>query len=841
MVHARNKIVMQFALLAALLSFSSREVFAQQDPPSRVARLSYINGNVSMEPAGVDEWAPAEVNRPFTIGDYLYADQGGEAELDLDVGVIRIGSQTSFGFLNLDDRTVQLKLTEGDMYVRVHDFASDQVFEVDTPNAAITLLGDGIYRFRVDANGSMSFVVVRQGQAQITGGGQAFTLNADNSATLTGTDQLAYDIELAPQPDEFDQWCQERDAHEAQVASRRYLPPTVIGSEDLGDYGVWQENPQYGAVWYPQNVDPGWAPYHYGHWAWIDPWGWTWVDSMPWGFAPFHYGRWAYIGNRWGWCPGPIAVGNPGPVIRPYYAPAMVAWFGGAHWGVGISVGGPSLGWVPLGWGEVYTPSYHCSPAYFNNVNVYNTRIVKTVNITNVYNNVYVNKQVYNQQFVNVRAPNAVMAMPQSAFVSGRSVRQAGTPVRQADFARLQTAAVVAPPVAPTRQSFAPTATGRPVPRPAAQVVQRQVVARNTPPPAPAPFAERQQYLQQHAGQPVNPQAMRQAVPSAHPVVANVRQAPPAKPVAVRPGERVGNSAAFNRPAAPAPRPAPAAQNGRIAEPAAQQNRPGQPVSQQNGRIAEPPLGNRPAVENRAGPQPAPVRAAQPQNGSVPQQQPPANLHGVPPNMRQGTTQPAQNGRFAEGTRPGSAPANRNQPAPQPGVQERTQPAPERVPPATRQQPQVPERSQPQPVRQQPQVQEGSQPQPERAPVPSRPSPNVQERTQPAPERVPPATRQQPQVPERSQPTPERVPPPTRQQPPVQERSQPQPTRQPPPVQERSQPAPQERRGYPERNSPPEERSQPNRQESKPAPRENSHPAPQGDHSKSDKTDKKGR
>ena len=208
MVHARKKITMQFAAAVpfALLLLSSGPVFAQQDPPSRVARLNYVNGNVSMEPAGVDEWAPAEVNRPFTIGDYLYADQGGEAELHLDVGVIRIGSQTSFGFLNLDDRTVQLKLTEGDMYIRVHDFGSGQIFEVDTPNAAVTLLQNGSYRFRVDANGNMTFVVARQGQAQITGGGQAFLLNTDNSATLTGTDQLAYQIELAPQPDEFDQW-----------------------------------------------------------------------------------------------------------------------------------------------------------------------------------------------------------------------------------------------------------------------------------------------------------------------------------------------------------------------------------------------------------------------------------------------------------------------------------------------------------------------------------------------------------------------------------------------------------------------------------------------------------
>ncbi len=508
MVHAQKKTNLHFIALATLLLLSGGRIFAQQDPPSRVARLNYINGSVSMEPAGVDDWAPAELNRPFTIGDYLYADQNSHAELHLDVAVIRIGPQTSFGFLNLDDRTVQLKLTEGDMYIRMRNFGSDQAFEVDTPNVAVTLLRDGIYRVRVDANGNMSFVVVREGQAQITGGGQAFTLNPDNSATLTGTDQLSYDIELAPQQDEFDQWCQQRDAHEAQLESSRYVSPNVIGYEDLDDYGSWQSSGDYGPVWYPKSVNPGWAPYHDGHWAWIDPWGWTWVDSMPWGFAPFHYGRWAYIGNRWGWCPGPLA-GGPAIAVRPYYAPAMVAWFGGSNWGVGISTGGgPSLGWVPLGWGEVYTPSYHCSPRYFNSVNVYNTRIVKTVNITNVYNTVYVNKTVYNQQFVNVRAPNAVMAMPQSAFASGRLVSQAGRPVTPANLVSVQRAAVVAPPVAPTRQSVLSTAANRPAPRPTAQVINRQVVAKTAPPPRPAPFDTRQQYLQQHVGQPVNTQAI---------------------------------------------------------------------------------------------------------------------------------------------------------------------------------------------------------------------------------------------------------------------------------------------------------------------------------------------
>lgn len=560
---------------AAFFAFFATAVFAQDDPPTRVARLNYINGNVSMEPAGVDEWAPAIINRPFTLGDYLYTDQSSVAELHMDVAVMRMGQFTSFGFLNLSDQAVQLKLTEGDMYLRVHDLDPSESFEVDTPNAAITLLRNGVYRIHVDPNQNTTFVFARTGQVEVTGGGQAFTLNPGNSAALSGTDQLAFDIQGPPAPDAFDNWCEQRDAREAQMRSVQYLPPTLVGSEDLDDYGTWNEDPVYGAVWYPRAVPVGWAPYHSGHWAWIEPWGWTWVDDNPWGYAPFHYGRWVYWHDRWAWAPGPCARmagygGYHGPVIRPVYAPALVAFFGGAHWGVSISVGGgPSLGWVPLGWGEVYTPSYHCSPRYFNNVNVNNTRIVNTTNITNVYNTVYVNKTVYNQTYVNVRAPNAVSAMPQNAFASGRPVSRTGTFVSQAQLAHLQPAqaALVAPPVVPTRQAVA-ASLGRPAARPQAQVLQRQVMAKNTPPVQPASFAARQSFLQQHAGQPIDIPAMRRTAAQQPRPNPGVREIGKVQPVQVHEGQHTEN-AAHSQPvqgrqpqAVPRPAPPVAAQHG---------------------------------------------------------------------------------------------------------------------------------------------------------------------------------------------------------------------------------------------------------------------------------------
>lgn len=535
-------------LVSLVFALTSVAAFGQEvDPPTRVIRLNLIEGAVSMEPAGIDEWAPAVVNRPFYTGDYLYADNSSRAELHSDVAAIRLGPLSNIGILNLTDTAMQIKLTQGDLEVTLHDFDQYQTFEVDTPNSAINFLRTGVYRVHVDPEGNTTWLNVRSGQAEVTGGGQAFAVNSGAMASMAGSDnQMSYDIQALAPADEFDQWVSARDARFAHRASARYLPPTVIGYEDLDDYGSWAPTPQYGQVWYPTTVAAGWSPYHAGHWAWVEPWGWTWVDDAPWGFAPFHYGRWVYVGARWGWAPGPmvIAGGYGRPIVRPCYAPAMVAWFGGAHFGVSIAVGSaPSVGWVPLGWGEVYTPSYHVSQRYFSNVNVYNTRVVNNVNITNVYKTVYVNKTVYNQTFVNVRAPNAVVAMPQTALATGRPVAQNAAVLRPEQVAHLQTAqaVVVAPSAVPTQHAVAPTLGTAATPHPTAQAVTRPVVARNIPPQSAPSFTARQSYLQQHAGQPLNTAEMRNVVmrPAVQ-QVASVKQAPPAKPVPVSPGQHFG-------------------------------------------------------------------------------------------------------------------------------------------------------------------------------------------------------------------------------------------------------------------------------------------------------------
>src|SRR6201997_715996 len=100
---------------------SAQDSDQQDDPPGRVARLGYMEGSVSFEPAGENEWVEAGRNRPMTTGDKLWADPDSRAEVQLGSATIDLGSNTGFTLLNLDDRTIQIQLSTGALNVRVWD------------------------------------------------------------------------------------------------------------------------------------------------------------------------------------------------------------------------------------------------------------------------------------------------------------------------------------------------------------------------------------------------------------------------------------------------------------------------------------------------------------------------------------------------------------------------------------------------------------------------------------------------------------------------------------------------------------------------------------------------
>jgi|HubBroStandDraft_6_1064221.scaffolds.fasta_scaffold18868_3 hypothetical protein len=526
-------------LVLCLSIVAVRSASAYDDPPIRVARLNFMEGRVSFQPGGESDWGWATLNRPMTAGDSLWTGDRSRAEMHIGSTAIRVSGQTSVSFLNLDDRTVQIQLNSGTINVRVRNLYPDDVFEVDTPNLAFTLLRSGDYRLTVDPGGSFTTITLREGQGQVNGGGQAFLVDGGSQVQVSGTDYISYDIYDLPGRDTFDQWSYSREQREGHSQSARYVSPELTGYEDLDQNGTWRTDRTYGAVWVPTHVARDWAPYRDGHWAWVDPWGWTWVDDAPSGFVTSHYGRWAHVdndgngGGGWAWVPPHREANHDEREYRPVYSPALVTFVGDSNSSRDFGSGG-GVAWFALAPGEVYVPARQASPTYITNVNTTNT-VVQQTTITNVVNN-----NVQTTTYVNQRVDGAVTAVPRATFVNAQPVAQAA--VRIAPSAIAAGPAVHAAPVAPVKASVmganmenkaSAAAAGAP-PKPPEAVVTRPVVAKVAPPPPPVAFAQKQQALQANPGKPLDAKAeetLRAATPPPVERVVKTAPAPAVKPV----------------------------------------------------------------------------------------------------------------------------------------------------------------------------------------------------------------------------------------------------------------------------------------------------------------------
>jgi len=507
--------------IAGLLYLPVIALPLRADPPSRVGRVSFLQGSVSFRPGSVDDWTDATLNYPLTSGDHLWTDDRSRAEIQAGPEVVRMAPYTALSLLDLDDHTLQLRMTEGSIDLRVREFDAQDQVEIDLPNGSVSLLEPGRYRIDVDSSGSDTRVTVREGRAEVTAAGSIYTLEDGQSSVVLGSDTPAFDLAPPPAEDDWERWADERDHRQEAAESARDLPQDMIGCDDLDGYGQWNSDAEYGHVWFP-TVATGWAPYRFGHWAWVDPWGWTWIDAAPWGFAPFHYGRWAWIGGRWGWVPGRI-------VRHPVYAPALVAFVdvGGPGWSASVGVGGGPVAWFPLGPREPFVPAYQVSQDYARRVNVTSVNITN-VNVTNV--------NVTQVRYVNREVPGAVTVVDRRTFAEARPVsRELRTVSRdQIGSARVLGAA---PPVAPERVSVL-AREGRATARPPARIEARPVMARRAPPPPPVPFEARQRLMEATPGRPLSWSETATLHPN-RPAAPPVRVVPaPTRAVSPRPNPR---------------------------------------------------------------------------------------------------------------------------------------------------------------------------------------------------------------------------------------------------------------------------------------------------------------
>src|SRR5271163_2193932 len=431
------------------------------DPPTRVARISFLDGSVSFQPGGAGDWGAAARNRPVTVGDKIWSDKDSRVELQAGQAAIHVGEMTALSFLNLDQSVIQMRLAEGTMNFRVRELREGDLYEVDTPNLAFTVKQAGAFRIDVSEDGEATRVTVIRGDGEVAASGKTYAVHASQSAEFDGVDNnLQYSLKQAPDPDALDRWAAERDLKEENSVSAKYIPRDTVGYPDLDENGTWRDDQQYGHVWYPneQQQDPDWAPYSDGNWNYVAPWGWTWVGYEPWGFAPYHYGRWNYIGGAWGWVPGPYYG-------YPIYGPAFVGFLGG---GVGFGFG-LGIGWFPLGFGEPFHPWFHSSRFFVNSINVHNTFIRNSSVISN-----------RNFNYANAHNVRAVTSTTRNGFVSGQAVNRGASHLTAASFKGAQVTNGAG--LSPRGRSYLGAANARAnVSRPPSSVENRSVVARTAP------------------------------------------------------------------------------------------------------------------------------------------------------------------------------------------------------------------------------------------------------------------------------------------------------------------------------------------------------------------------
>jgi len=394
----------------------------QQDgdsPEHGVARLSLMQGEVSLRHGDGGEMSAAALNAPLVTTDRVATGIGARAEVQFDSSnMIRLAPSSEVRLGDLQYKRYLIQIAQGTTTFRVlrnPTNNNDAQIEISTPSISVRPLGQGTYRVMVSPDGT-SEITVRNGEAEIFSPRGSEQLHAGQTMMARGDpNDPEFQVNAAIPADEWDRFNAQRDSElQRLTTSSRYVAPDVAGAEELDQNGRWvndPNNPSYGNVWVP-NVGPGWAPYRNGRWVWEDFYGWTWVSDDPWGWAPYHYGNW-YMGPLgWAWWPG--IYGGP-----HYWRPAMVGffgWGGGLGIGVGFGFGFGHVGWVPLAPFEAFRPWYGGR---------FGGGIVNNVNIANNYRNA---------RFVN--GVNGVTSMRAGEF--GRGAVNTGNFVRAsgADLAR---------------------------------------------------------------------------------------------------------------------------------------------------------------------------------------------------------------------------------------------------------------------------------------------------------------------------------------------------------------------------------------------------------------------
>ena len=261
-------------------------------PPGRVGRISLVSGKVGFRGPGEKAWSDAEINDPVArrIGAHRPA---GPRRAAHRLRPIDLAGASEVAVADLREQVLEIAVRHGRIGLGIGRIGDGEKIEVDIARGGVWLLQPGQYDIADGDGDAPSRVAAFAGRARFFGGGSEVTTNA-GTAVLFGSG-LARRYRRGVAPDAFSQWCRGRAVDETRLAAAYFVSPAISGLAALDAAGKWKAAGGYGEVWVPGALPPDWAPYRDGHWRWVAPWGWSWIDEEAWGFAPSHYGRWAFI------------------------------------------------------------------------------------------------------------------------------------------------------------------------------------------------------------------------------------------------------------------------------------------------------------------------------------------------------------------------------------------------------------------------------------------------------------------------------------------------------------------------------------------------------------------
>ncbi|HTC76758.1 MAG TPA: DUF6600 domain-containing protein [Edaphobacter sp.] len=311
--------------LAVLLLLSSAwtvDARADDAPIHRAARLSFLQGDVTVDHLDNTAGDPAQINMPLAEGARLTTGEDGQAEVEFEDGsVVRLTPNSSLGLtaLSIDPAEnfhTQMTVLHGLVYAELRA-SSKYFYVVDAGGALVSPVANA--RIRINLDQPPATISVFNGTVQIE---HASTPQADGykkdvgaGESLTGdvSDSSQYSVSQSVEQDSWDEWNRGRDQARADAALNRtaardgFAGGQGYGWSDLDANGSWYDVPGQGQVWQPTIAqDAGdFDPYGYGSWVAYPGAGYVWASGYAWGWTPFHCGHWSYWnGFGWGWSPG---------------------------------------------------------------------------------------------------------------------------------------------------------------------------------------------------------------------------------------------------------------------------------------------------------------------------------------------------------------------------------------------------------------------------------------------------------------------------------------------------------------------------------------------------------